>query len=291
MHYSPASCIWQLFLGVWVLLVEYGTLDFSGDDFVRGAMLGLTLDTGLATVLGFWKIFTYFLRRRGLGFWRFFFCRMEKYAQSMLRFEPSRVGSCVMMWGIFRAQCAFSDSPVTVESPVLLPINPQGLWTHAFRLKDRVKNNHNNHNNHNNTQQNNSNRQQQHTTVTHNNDDDDDNNNNHNNNHHNHHNHRNHRNHTQPTPLPPQPPTTPHNPPQPPQPPQPPHSVAILAQEQFRSEILRTAVRLWKGSTLFLPCLRWPRVFMAMVVVRCCFFLCLAAGPSLCSTPNSRWSR
>ena len=87
-HSSPASCIWQLFLGVWVLLVDCGTLDFSGDDIVCGAMLGLTLDTGLATVLGFWKNFTYFLRRRGLGFWRFFSCRMEKYAQSMLRFEP-----------------------------------------------------------------------------------------------------------------------------------------------------------------------------------------------------------
>ena len=29
-----------------------------------------------------------FLRRLGLGFWLFFSCRMEKYAQSMLRFEP-----------------------------------------------------------------------------------------------------------------------------------------------------------------------------------------------------------
>ena len=63
-HYSPAPCFWQSFLGVLVLLVDYGTLDSSGDDFVRGAML--------ATVLGFWKNFTYFLRRRGLGFWRFF---------------------------------------------------------------------------------------------------------------------------------------------------------------------------------------------------------------------------
>ena len=71
-----------------MLLVEYGTLDFSGDDFVRGAMLGLTLDTGLATVRGFWKNFTHFLRRRGLRICRFFYCRMEKYAQSMLRFEP-----------------------------------------------------------------------------------------------------------------------------------------------------------------------------------------------------------
>ena len=87
-HYSPDPCFWQSFLGVWVLLVEYGTLDFSGDDFVRCAKLGSTLDTGLTTVLGFWKNFTYFLRRRGLGFWRFFSCKMEKFAQSMLRFEP-----------------------------------------------------------------------------------------------------------------------------------------------------------------------------------------------------------
>ena len=87
MHYSPTSCIWQPFLGVWLLHVDYGTLDFSGDDYVRGAVLGLTVDTGLVTVLGFWKNLTYFLRRRGLGFWRFFSCRMEKYAQSMLRFE------------------------------------------------------------------------------------------------------------------------------------------------------------------------------------------------------------
>ena len=87
-YYSPASWIWQLVLGVWVLLVYCGALDFSGDDFDRGAMLGLTLDMGLATVLGFWKNFTDFLRRRGLGFWRFFSCRMEKYAQSMLRYEP-----------------------------------------------------------------------------------------------------------------------------------------------------------------------------------------------------------
>ena len=64
-------------------------------------------------------------------------------------------------------------------------------------------------------------------------------------------------------------------------------SVAIQAQEQFRSEILLTAVRLWEGGTVFLPCLRWPKVPMAMVVVRCCFFLCLAAGSSLWSTPNS----
>ena len=56
MHYSPTSCIWQPFLGVWVLHVDYGTLDFSGDDYVRGVMLGLTVDTGLPTVLGFGRI-------------------------------------------------------------------------------------------------------------------------------------------------------------------------------------------------------------------------------------------
>ena len=55
-----------------MLLVVYGTLDFSGDDFVRSAMLGLTVDAGLVTVLGFWKNFTYFLRRRWLGILAFF---------------------------------------------------------------------------------------------------------------------------------------------------------------------------------------------------------------------------
>ena len=53
-----AACTWKsralflhdlvsgsLFLGVWVLLVEFGTLDTSGDDFIRGAVLGSTLDT------------------------------------------------------------------------------------------------------------------------------------------------------------------------------------------------------------------------------------------------------
>ena len=44
------------FLGVWVLLVEFGTLDSSGDDFVRGAMLGSILDTLSAPVLAFGRI-------------------------------------------------------------------------------------------------------------------------------------------------------------------------------------------------------------------------------------------
>ena len=46
----------SLFLGIWVLLAEYGTLDSSGDDFVRGCMLGTTVDTGFASVLGFGRI-------------------------------------------------------------------------------------------------------------------------------------------------------------------------------------------------------------------------------------------
>ena len=49
-----------------------------------------------------------------------------------------------MMWGIFRAQCAFFGLLRQGLSPRLLPIYPQGLWTYAFRLKDRVKNNNNN---------------------------------------------------------------------------------------------------------------------------------------------------
>ena len=87
MHYSPVSCIWQPLLDVWVMHVDYGTMDFSGDDFVRGAMLGLTADTGLATVLGFGRISHIFHVDVGLDFGVFLSRRMEKYAQSMLRFE------------------------------------------------------------------------------------------------------------------------------------------------------------------------------------------------------------
>ena len=77
---ARAVCMWKcgalflydlvsgsLLLGIWVLHVEYGTLDSSGDDFVRGCMLGSTVDTGFASVLGFWTNFTQFLRLRGLG--------------------------------------------------------------------------------------------------------------------------------------------------------------------------------------------------------------------------------
>ena len=38
----------------------------------------------------------------------------------------------------------FRTPPSGVESPVFLPVNSQGLWTYAFRLKDRVNNNNNN---------------------------------------------------------------------------------------------------------------------------------------------------
>ena len=126
-------------------------------------MLGLTLDTGLATVLGFWKNFTYFLRRRGLGFWRFFSCRKEKYAQWMLRFDPLHAQFALGVQTLFlrvyefdlcddvgHFSCSvriFRTPPSGVESPVFLPINSQGLWTYAFRLKDRVNNNNNNNNN------------------------------------------------------------------------------------------------------------------------------------------------
>ena len=79
-HYSFTSCISQLFLGVWVLHVDYGTMDFSGDEFVRGAMLGLTADMGLHT-------FSTSTWARILAFFLLVSRRMEKYAQSMLRFE------------------------------------------------------------------------------------------------------------------------------------------------------------------------------------------------------------
>ena len=86
-HYSSASCIWQPSLGVWVLHVDHGTLDSSGDDIVRGAMLGFTVDTGLATVLGFGRILHIFHVDVGSDFGVFLSRRMEKCAQSMLRFE------------------------------------------------------------------------------------------------------------------------------------------------------------------------------------------------------------
>ena len=82
-HCSHASCIWQLFLGVWVLLVEHGTLDFL-EMTLSVAQCGLTLDTGLNLA---WKNFTYFLRRRGLGFGRFLLQNGE-VCSVMLRFEP-----------------------------------------------------------------------------------------------------------------------------------------------------------------------------------------------------------
>ena len=53
----PRPCIWQSvprYLGVACRV--HGTLDSSGDDFVRVCMLGTTVDTGFASVLGFGRI-------------------------------------------------------------------------------------------------------------------------------------------------------------------------------------------------------------------------------------------
>ena len=50
----------SLFLGIWVLLAEYGRLNSSGDDVVWECMFGSAVDTGFASVLGFWKNFTNF---------------------------------------------------------------------------------------------------------------------------------------------------------------------------------------------------------------------------------------
>ena len=133
-HYSLAPCFWQLFLGVWVLHVDYVTLDSSGDDFVRGAMLGLILDTGLATVLGFWKNFTF-----SSSSWARILALFLLLNGGVYEFDPcDDVGifSCSVL--IFRT------APSGVESPVLRPIYSKGVWTYAFRLKDLVKNNNNN---------------------------------------------------------------------------------------------------------------------------------------------------
>ena len=56
----------SLFLGIWVLLGEYGTLDSSGDDFVR---VHAWFDSGYGVCVStwLWTNFTQFLRSRGLG--------------------------------------------------------------------------------------------------------------------------------------------------------------------------------------------------------------------------------
>ena len=67
-HYS--STTFYLAAAVpWCLGVACGirTLDSSRDDFVCGTVLGSTVDTVFATVLGFWMNFTQFLRCCGLG--------------------------------------------------------------------------------------------------------------------------------------------------------------------------------------------------------------------------------
>ena len=93
----------SFFLGVWVLHVDYGTLDSSGDDFVRGAMLGLTVYTVLATVLGFGRtthIFNVDVDS-DCGVSSSFSRRMEKYAQSVLQFESLHALFALEVWTIF----------------------------------------------------------------------------------------------------------------------------------------------------------------------------------------------
>ena len=63
-HYSPDPCIWQPFSvsGCCLWNTEHWILREMTSSMAP--MLGLTVDTGLVTVLGFLKNFTYFLRRR-----------------------------------------------------------------------------------------------------------------------------------------------------------------------------------------------------------------------------------
>ena len=125
--------------------------------------LVLTVDTCSASVLGFWKNFTHFLRRRGLGFWRFSPAEWRSMLSQCFALSPCtrcspleyrhhfyELTSWILCDDVGHFSCSvriFRTLPLGVECPVLLPINPQGLWTYAFRLKDRVKNNHNNNNN------------------------------------------------------------------------------------------------------------------------------------------------
>ena len=56
--------------------------------------------------------------------------------------------SCVMKDRVFRCSVRHFSASSSELRPFVsgLPINSQGLWTYAFRLKDRVNNNNNNNN-------------------------------------------------------------------------------------------------------------------------------------------------
>ena len=140
--------------------MEYGTLDFSGDDFVRGAMLGLTVDTGLVTILGFWKNFTYFLRRTMARILAFLLllngrsmlsrcfdlnpCTRSSPLEHRHYFYELTSWIRVMMWGFFVLSAHFSDSPDMGRVPSC-QLTLRGVDI-RIPLKDRVKKNNNFHN-------------------------------------------------------------------------------------------------------------------------------------------------
>ena len=77
----------SLFLGIWVLLVEYGTLDSSGDDFVWECNTGFGLLDKLHTI----STFTW---TRILNYFSLFSRRMENCAQPMLQLAVPWCAAC-----------------------------------------------------------------------------------------------------------------------------------------------------------------------------------------------------
>ena len=154
-HYSPASCIWQPFLGVWVLLVEYGTLDSSGDDSVRGAKLGLTVDTWLVQYLAFGRISHIFYVDVGPNFGVFSPAEWRSMLSRCFDLSPcTRCSPLEYRHYFYESVCwilrddvghfsrsarIFRTPPLGVESPVVMPINPQRLLTKTLCPKARVK--------------------------------------------------------------------------------------------------------------------------------------------------------
>ena len=90
-------CIWQSLLVR--LGVAYGT-EYSHWIFRRLIQQWLHV---LRQSCLFWTNYTLFLRQRGLRLQRFspFSCRMEKYAQSMLRFESLHALFALEVWTTF----------------------------------------------------------------------------------------------------------------------------------------------------------------------------------------------
>ena len=157
----------SLLFGVWVLLVEYGTLDSSGDDFVCGR--NAWFDSGYGVCDSTWLLDEFHTISTStwtliLRFLSPFSHRMEKCAQPMLQCSvfvcELALGKLdiistsftwlrrVIMDNIFRLILkAFAASSSESRPGVSgLPIHLDDLWTYTCCLRARVQNNNNKNN-------------------------------------------------------------------------------------------------------------------------------------------------